>query len=382
MKKPFSLLMALMLLVVGCTKHSSDDSSTDGDGTTPPQPPTPEVTISVELDKSELSVIKGGSAQLVATVTPTDAVVEWSSADPKVAVVDRTGKVLGLTVGETVVSATAGNDVATCIVRVIKVSSPEVGDFYYSDGSYSSSLDADKSVVGIIFWVGDPTEEDELLRKEHPTCTNGLVVAIRDRAVDYKGAEESDDPTISGEAYHWQKNYESYNKSVGEWLAANRPEFQPITSPYNDNEVVNARRGYNNTKAIEAFNAAPENAEWKVGVVERVVEFREELPAPPSSSDWFLPSVKECSLLISGETEGDVLNVNNNINNLALINYKLSLLPDATTVGRKGVDDDIWSSNERDSEYAFYLSTMSGKVWMNWKEYGSEHHRLRCVLAF
>ncbi len=370
--------MAFALLFVGCSEPGSDDGSTDGGGITPPPtPPTPEVTISIELEQSEVFISKGATVQLVAEVYPESTVVEWSSADPKVAIVDRTGQVKGLTIGQTVVSAKAGDKVATCTVNV--VTRPEVGDFYYSDGTYSSTYDSSKSAIGIVFWVGDPTEHDSLLKKEHPDCKNGLVVAIHDKVVD---SQNPDGVATDGYGYNWQTNYESYGRSVGEWLTKNHPEFDPITSPFGQNAVVNSQRGYNNTKAIEAFNAAPENKDWKVGVVERVVAFREELPAPESSSDWYLPSVKECSLLISGETEGDVLNVNNMNNNISLINYKLSLLPDALPVGRGGVDDDIWSSNERDSEYAFYLSTMTGKVWMNWKEYGSEHHRLRCVLAF
>lgn len=362
MKKIISLFVVSAILFAGCEKPNVIPE---------PDEPVQELEVTVNLDKSEVTVSKGETVQLVATVSPGTMAVEWTSADPKVAIVDRNGKVLGLSVGETVVSAQAGDKVATCDVSVVL--KPKVGDFYYSDGSYSSTYDSGKSAIGVVFWVGDPTEHDDLLKRDHPDCTNGLVVAIHDRS-----ADSADD----GECYHWQADYEMYGRGVGEWLAANRPEYQSITSPFGKNEVVNAQRGYNNTKAIEAFNAAPENKSWMVGVVERVRTFREELPAPASSSDWYLPSVKECSLLISGETSGDVLNVNDDTDNISLINYKLSIIPGATSVGRQGIDDDIWSSNERDSEYAFYVSTFSGKVWMNWKKYGSEHHRLRCVLAF
>ena len=42
--------------------------------------------------------------------------------------------------------------------------------------------------------------------------------------------------------------------------------------------------GYNNTKAIEAFNLAEENASWKVEAVEYVVDYRTKVPAPETSN--------------------------------------------------------------------------------------------------
>ena len=86
--------------------------------------------------------------------------------------------------------------------------------------------------------------------------------------------------------------------------------------------------------------------------------------------------------MLSGEVEGNVLDVNNNITNLTTINRKLEYIPGGLTVGHEGVEDDIWASNERDLEYAFYLSTLTGKVWMNWKFYESSHHFVRAILAF
>lgn len=301
---------------------------------------------------------------MVATLSREDGAISWESEDQRIAVVDRTGKVMALSEGETRIAARSVHAEAFCTLYVIK--KPEVGWFYYDDGSFSSHYNTQKNPLGVIFWVGDPTAHDAILKRDHPNCTHGLVVALND----------------DGLSYHWQANYETYGRPVGDWIAANLPGYQTITSPWSQDETVNAQRGYNNTKAIEAFNAAPENQAWPVNVIERVLAYRTEYPAPKSSSDWYLPSVKECSLLMSGPTEGNVLDVNNNITNLTTINYKLSLLPQATRIGREGIEDDIWSSNERDNEYAFYLSTLSGKVWMNWKFYDTEYHHVRCILAF
>lgn len=75
---------------------------------------------SVTLDKTELEIIIGETATLVATVNPSNAddpTVTWTSADGHIAtVVD--GLVQALAVGTTTVTAKAGTKTATCTVTV------------------------------------------------------------------------------------------------------------------------------------------------------------------------------------------------------------------------------------------------------------------------
>ena len=77
---------------------------------------------SVELNKSELSLIEGDSETLTATVKPddaTDKTVTWSSSDSSIAKVDD-GKVTAIKEGETTVTVKAGTKTATCKVTVSK----------------------------------------------------------------------------------------------------------------------------------------------------------------------------------------------------------------------------------------------------------------------
>lgn len=62
---------------------------------------------------------------------------------------------------------------------ILKKEPPKVGDYFYSDGTFSTELDKSKTPVGVIFYTGDPTEKDEALKRDYPNCTNGLAIALK-----------------------------------------------------------------------------------------------------------------------------------------------------------------------------------------------------------
>lgn len=74
----------------------------------------------IELDNTKLSINKGESETLTASLTPTDTTdkVVWSSRDDGIATVDQTGKVTAVEAGSTTITATAGAVSATCEVTV------------------------------------------------------------------------------------------------------------------------------------------------------------------------------------------------------------------------------------------------------------------------
>ena len=84
----------------------------------------------VTLDKTSITIVKGGTAKLTATVTPYSAAdknVTWKSSDEKIATVDESGNVLGIGFGTTSVTVTTedGGFTAACEVRVT-LASPEI----------------------------------------------------------------------------------------------------------------------------------------------------------------------------------------------------------------------------------------------------------------
>lgn len=157
------------------------------------------------------------------------------------------------------------------------------GDFYMNDGSLIAGSTAtltpeqQAACIGVVFWVGDATAQDRTLKADHPECTHGLVVALKDAA--------------EGEI-RWQFSW----SSVQGWLDSNRPPGQFLKVQNGGEEASNHKiQGYNNTKAIEAFN---DNSRLSpVLPVVTVVDYRKAVIAPVHSSDWYFPSLKELMLL-------------------------------------------------------------------------------------
>ena len=77
----------------------------------------------VYLDQSELTVDRGTDSQLTASIVPLDTTedktVVWTSSDSDVATVDSTGKVTGVKIGSSTITATVGEHTASCSITVV-----------------------------------------------------------------------------------------------------------------------------------------------------------------------------------------------------------------------------------------------------------------------
>lgn len=246
----------------------------------------------------------------------------------------------------------------------------QAGDFYMNDGSLLAGstgtlTDAQKQAcVGVVFWVGDATEKDQTLQSDHEGCTHGLVVALKD-AIDGDGTTT------------WQ----SSTTSVQNWLNSNQSDkFLPVASGTGANDPLNNIQGYNNTKAIEAFNASYTDKSYVVQAVQKVVDYRNQIPVPATSSGWYLPSAKELTLLCGQEISDiwsndcgtDMRNILNGENGpFKKLGDSAVAIPSAN----------YWSSTENSnySYSAFNVYFVSGYVYSSIKY---NNCRVRCVLAF
>lgn len=229
------------------------------------------------LSNSTLILEEGKSANLEIDFTPAknenyDYNVDWSSSDETVATVEK-GKVTAHGKGNATISAKISNgSVLECKVTVIEPAPVvvSVGDYYYSDGTTSTELDASKTVIGVVFSVENPTQMgDTKLSANHREATHGLVVALEETANVVWQAEAS---------------------NVGDWAVAN-PNLK-----YNYLQNTERMCGYSNTVALKAYNAscAPEN---KVLAVEHAPA----IELGSTTSGWYLPSYAEWDMLYNYE---------------------------------------------------------------------------------
>lgn len=217
----------------------------------------------------------------------------------------------------------------------------------YTDGSVEmldikpvqTDLNGKLTCIGIVYWVGDPTtitpankaadigdksklQGDKILNEDHSDCTHGLVVSLDEVYVE-----------------KWQRS----NTSVQNWLNTNRPnDFLSVQGEKDESDALNNIQGYNNTKAIEAFNRFSSET---VYVVEEVIQYRKKVAAPTNSSGWYVPSIKELTLLRGKDVNNIFVNYAD-YTNYALINRKLDLIG-ADILGL-GDSFSYYSSTERD----------------------------------
>lgn len=330
------------------------------------------------MSKQFIRVTVGGNYYYYTPENATDANLEAGTQYTYAITVTKNG----LTVTASGAAAWTGKGTGTEVTSKVPetgfaAADLKIGDYYYSDGSWSDGgyreytdnttatlpimpvlTDASgntRTVIGIVFWVGDATAKDETLKADHESCTHGLVVALKD----------------ASEGTTWQNPY----TSVHSWLNSHTSGFLSVASDTDANAPLNNIQGYNNTKAIEAFNDA--NSGYVVQAVQKAVDYRNAAPAPATSSDWYLPSEKELTLLCRGDVDNIWDNNSGGTANRDLINSKLSSINSvATIISSAG----YWSSTEYGDYDAFYVLFDYGGVYYNRKNY--TYYSVRCVLAF
>ena len=170
-----------------------------------------------------------------------------------------------------------------------------VGDYYCSDGTLIES-DAELTdeikakIIGVVYYVGNPqpgstglnynTSYIDILAAEHPSCTHGLVYAIKSANTDGTIA------TWGGVSFGGDKvsdYYTTYNYAVG---TANKYIWETSKSNYEARIL-----GYDYTAVLKANGSDFPN----------LFEFLDKADAPSVSSGWYLPSYGELILLAKGE---------------------------------------------------------------------------------
>ena len=315
-------MIAMMAVVfsVAMFASCSDDDENNG-GTVAVTGVTIQETLPLGVDST---------FTLVATIAPEDATnksVTWASSDDAVATVDANGVVRGIAEGTADITVTTvdGEFTDVCAVTVTAGSAMDVhvGDYYYSDGTVSSTFDESKTPVGIVFYVGDNTQNDVKLAADFPNATHGLVISVQERP---NSAWSTQVGNLASALNRGMDNLVLLY-AQGETIEGGTLSLTDI-----DSDIINTEKmiGYNNTQIYKDWNEQAYQVqfeEWVDKVLTTVVHevdidgintllsFQEEvgLPDGGNTSDWYVPSLAELKLVYE---------------NLAIINESLAAIGD------------------------------------------------------
>lgn len=104
--------------VVTAKKTGTANISATINGTTSTCKVTVYIPASITLNKTKVSINKGNTLQLKATVKGASKTVTWKSSKPSIASVDKNGKVTAKKAGSTTITATANGVIAKCTITV------------------------------------------------------------------------------------------------------------------------------------------------------------------------------------------------------------------------------------------------------------------------
>ena len=302
----------------------------------------------------EFFMNKGETIQLTYTVAPSGVSVDytlvWESDDEDVATVDDNGAVTAVKTGTATISVSILEypDVKPA-KSVITVLNPiKVGDFLYKDGSWGEST-IDKDIIGMVYWLGNPTLFDPILEAEFPNCTHGLAMSLKQTGVGkwqkdfqdrFLGNFEDDPQSLfNGE---FKNSWCEGTTTMVEWGVKNS-DYSDLLLPYIENEDLHAADGkfigiggYTLTSVMEQYTKEdPDAAKYPLEIFQNFQTLVSDLESPVTTSGWYMPSIFEAGLMVNTAItkpmdfdKPDTVITHNN-DNVAVLNGKLSKLPSA-----------------------------------------------------
>ena len=231
------------------------------------------------LNHDSLEMVRGEVTRLTAVILPQSSSgekVAWYTSDGSVAVVDENGTVTARALGDAEITAICHDIESVCRVSVVEAPDPVVGDWYYSDGTYSAELEADKTCIGRVFHVGqhENDKSDYSSTEIGSASCRGYVVAAADAV---------SEPCMWG----------GYGYMVGTFPVSGTGDR---LDNFSDNGGDIDWSGYDYTEKLKAWSGASGtggNVAESWPALAGVMAFEASCPAPQYSSGWFLPSISQ-----------------------------------------------------------------------------------------
>lgn len=258
-----------------------------------------------------------------------------------------------------------------------------VGDYITTggkliDGDAASRLtdEIKAQIVAVVFWTPAETltdgrqtpaslTDDLIMSAEHPDCTHGLAVALKDAT--YDG---------SGDMF-WQHSIELIAdfQSGENFSHDSKGNFKSIASGSGEYDPMNYILGYQNTVVLRAYNTYCQNndkSDYIVRPVAAIDDFDDTNPAPDNSTGWFLPSPKELHILYYKD-------VDNIYNNSGVETYNIVNSSLTAAGGDRLYGNWYWSSGELSYDSAWRVDLSNGGVYNGNKD---NYYYVRLAFAF
>ena len=123
-------------MLLGIVAVPSSGARADGD------------SVTLKLNKQEMSVICGQDDSLKATLKGSTSKVIWKSSNTKVASVDSNGKVKAKQAGTVTITASAAGETAKCTVQVLYKDVTDDSEFWYAPTNYLTAKDVVRGYDG------------------------------------------------------------------------------------------------------------------------------------------------------------------------------------------------------------------------------------------
>lgn len=250
-----------------------------------------------------------------------------------------------------------------------ELAAPRVGDFYYSDGTWSTSLIKREGVtpIGVVFYVGEGFGDKASFytTKDGGKMTDfhGYVIALHD-ATYYDGSHH----TVT-----WTPNPWDDLGAKGCGCSTSDVDFLGYT---NTKSIINtAEKSYGG--ALNEYNFP--------ATYYATTAFEAAVPAPAQSSGWFLPSPYQLQYI----WDRVYFTPNGGDENSVCIEKSLKALAEFGGAVMYARDSSYWTSVEQVDSYGHYYRSMyvafdsalidpGFTAWSN----KDKNHRVRSVLAF
>lgn len=212
---------------------------------------------------------------------------------------------------------------------------PQVGDFYYADGTWSPDYipGGSPACIGIVFKAGAGSGD-------HASRYGGrLPSGIRGYAVSLQ--------STPGAGCNWgERGKDTPLENVAD------PEVPFYDGFANTKTILDAYLGTESWPYYEAF--------------QEVLDYRSATPAPDTSSDWYLPSLKQLSDIYAAVEQGEGTPFYDNL----------------TTAGAETIDGYYWTSTECPNGDAWTIYSRYKDETVKYKEYVVRGELVRAVLTF